>query len=484
MSIRVRQSWRSLGLFLVSLTLVFIAYGCSPSSKKAKTTISVWHWMTDRDSVFQELAKRYEGLTGTRVSFELYAPSDTYSQKVRAAAQGANLPDLFGILGEKRDFSSFIKAGYILELTPYMEREEFKWKKSLFAKALGVNEFTEGNSYGIKPGIYGVPIDIITIQMLYNKDLFKQLGLNPDKPPLTFAEFLKIGEKIKAAGLQGLVSGWGEIWMIDCLANNYAFNIMGKDKVLATIKGEVPYTDPDWVKVLSLFKEMRDSGVLASGLVTMVNKNAEQLFANNKAAFAFNGSWCVNVYKGMNPGLAYAVMLPPAASRDYPMSIWGGAGSSFLVNARSKNKEAAVEFLKWLTSRDQQAYLSEATMNLPANKECLNKLPKILSQFAQAMELSTHPNTWDISESPQVIEAFDKGIQSIIIGEKTPQQIAQEVQRIKERQLSSLDHEIKIRPGKLYFYPSGNAHLCYFLSYTFYLGIPPRPLRMGRDTAY
>ncbi|MFH0738764.1 MAG: extracellular solute-binding protein [Candidatus Omnitrophota bacterium] len=392
--------------------------------------------MTDREPAFQELAKRYEALTGIKVNFELYAPADAYSQKVRAAAQGVNLPDAFGILGEKRDFSSFVKAGHILELTPYMEADGAKWQKSLFAKALAINEFTEGNSYGIKPGIYGVPIDIIAIQMLYNKDLFKQLGLNPNKSPLTFAEFLEIGNKVKAVGLQGLVSGWGEMWMIDCLANNYAFNIMGKDKVLATIKGEVPYTDPGWIKVLSLFKEMRDSGVLASGLVTMVNKNAEQLFANDKAVFAFNGSWCVNVYKGMNPKLNYAAMLPPLASNDYPMSIWGGAGSSFLVNARSKNKEATVEFLKWLTSRDQQAYLSEATMNLPANKECLSKIPQILSQFAEDMELSTHPNTWGISESPQVIEAFDKGIQSIIIGEKTPQQIAQEVQRIKERQLS------------------------------------------------
>ena len=58
---------------------------------------------------------------------------------------------------------------------------------------------------------------------------------------------------------------------------------MGKDKVLATFKGEVPYTDPDWIKVLTVFKQMKDSGILAQGLVTMINKSAEQLFANEKA---------------------------------------------------------------------------------------------------------------------------------------------------------------------------------------------------------
>ena len=37
-----------------------------------------------------------------------------------------------------------------------------------------------------------------------------------------------------------------------------------------------------------------------------------------------------------------------------------------------------------------------------------------------------------------VVEAFDKGLQAIIIGEKTPEEIAQEVQRIKERQLERM----------------------------------------------
>jgi raffinose/stachyose/melibiose transport system substrate-binding protein len=118
------------------------------------------------------------------------------------------------------------------------------------------------------------------------------------------------------------------------------------------------------------------------------------------------------------------------------MRIWGGAGSSFLVNPKSKNKEMAVKFLKWLTDNNQQAYLSQATLNLPANNEILQIIPSILSQFADSMESSTHPNTWGISEFSPVIEALDKGIQSIIIGEKTPQQVAQEVQKIKGRELA------------------------------------------------
>ena len=431
-----RQNSKLLSILLVSLFAFFSFYGCAPKKETAKPSITIWHWMTDRQAAFQELSKRYEVKAGVKVNFELYAPSDAYTQKVRAAAQGINLPDVFGILAEKRDFASFVKAGHILNLTPYMEENSALWKESFFSKALAINEFSAGNSYGVVPGIYGVPIDIMTIQMVYNKNLFKALGLNPRKPPLTFQEFLDIGKKLKGLRMQGLVSGWGEVWMIDCFANNYAFNIMGKDKVLATIRGEVPYTDPDWIKVFSLFKDMQESGVLATGLVTMINKTAEQLFANEKAVFAFNGSWCVNVYKGMNPNLDYAAILPPKVSDKYQMMIWGGAGSSFMVNARSKNREEAVKFLSWLTAGDQQAYLAEATNNLPANKNSLTKIPAILAQFSQGMEFATHPNIWGVSEFSAVIEAFDKGIQSIIIAEKTPEQVAAEVQKIKEREMA------------------------------------------------
>ncbi|MCM8781285.1 MAG: extracellular solute-binding protein [Candidatus Omnitrophica bacterium] len=421
----------------VVVFLGFSFIGCvSWENSEATRGITVWHWMTDRQLAFEELAKRYQAISGVKVNFELYAPSEAYAQKVRAAAQGVNLPDIFGVLGEKKDFASFVKAGHILDLTRYMQESQGEWKSRFLPKAIRINEFSEENSYGVKPGIYGVPIDVVTIQMLYNKNLFRQLGLDPQIPPQSFDEFLHIGKMVKEANLQGLVSGWAEVWMIDCLAKNYAFNIMGEEKVFATIRGDVPYTDPDWIKVLSLFERMRDAGVLASGIVTMVNKTAEQLFANEKAVFAFNGSWCVNVYKGMNPNLDYAVMLPPKISDDHPMRIWGGAGSSFVVNARSKNREEAIRFLKWLTDRQQQAYLVEVTHNLPAHKDCLSQIPEILRQFADDMEITTHPNAWDVSESHRVIETFSKGIQSIIIGEKTPFQVADETQEIKRRELA------------------------------------------------
>ncbi|MBL7084957.1 MAG: extracellular solute-binding protein [Candidatus Omnitrophica bacterium] len=422
-------------LFILIVSLIVGMGGCAKAPQD-KAEVVIWHWMTDRKQPLNELAEKYTDETGIKVEFKLFAPSGIYSQKVRAATQAGTLPDIFGILGQKKDFAIFVKAGHVLNLTSAMEARENEWKNKFFSKALIVNEFKEGNEFDVPPGIYGAPIDVTNIQMLYNKALFKQAGLDPEKSPRTFEEFIAAGKKLKAAGIGGFVSGWGETWIIDCLASNFAFNIMGEEKVMRTYKGEVPYTDPDWIAVFSLFKEMRDAGVLATGIVSMNNKDAEQNFANERYAFAFNGSWCVNVYQGMNPDLDYGAMFVPQASNEYPMLIWGGAGSSFKINARSKNKEKAVEFLKWLTDEEQQAYLAQATNNLPANKLSLGEISPILSQFAQRMENTTHPDIWPAHESSPVVEAFDIGLQSIVLGSKTPEEVARQVQEVKEREMS------------------------------------------------
>jgi ABC-type glycerol-3-phosphate transport system substrate-binding protein len=286
---------------------------------------------------------------------------------------------------------------------------------------------------GIKPGLYGVPLDVTNEQMVYNKALLKKAGIT--KVPSTFDEFLLAIDALKRVGIPPFVTGFGETWLIDCMASNYAFNIMGQDKVMATFKGDVKYTDPDWIKVLSIFKTLAERGAFIEGIVTKGNKYAEQDFALERAAFAFNGSWCVNVYRDMNPRLDYGVAPLPAINAALPMKIWGGAGSSLVVNATSPNKDKAIAFLRWLSAKEQQVYFSEMTNNLPANREALASITPVLADFARGMENTTHPSIWPLSEDLLVAEAFDKGIQAIIIGEKTPEAVAADVQKVKDRQM-------------------------------------------------
>ena len=56
---------------------------------------------------------------------------------------------------------------------------------------------------------WGIPFQRSTIVMYWNKDLFKQAGLNPDKAPATWAEMTEYAKKLTKTDAGGNVSQWG-----------------------------------------------------------------------------------------------------------------------------------------------------------------------------------------------------------------------------------------------------------------------------------
>ena len=151
---------------------MFVVSGCSDKrttdSEKSEDVVKVWHWMTDRQEAFEKLANDYFAQTGVKVVFENYAPSDVYRNKITAAASGEMLPDIYNPQSDKKELSSYIKAGYIANLTKEMNTG---WKDVFFEKSLISNSFEENNEWGVEPGIYGVPLDVSSLMIYYNKDL-------------------------------------------------------------------------------------------------------------------------------------------------------------------------------------------------------------------------------------------------------------------------------------------------------------------------
>ena len=134
------KKFKNLALFfIIYIFLAFSFFGCAVEKEAQGPSLTIWHWMTDRHDVFLGLAQMYEDNTGVRVNFELYAPSDAYTQKVRGAAQARTLPDIYGILGEKRDFAAFIKSGYVADLTSAME------ENNAMARGQGLVDFGRGH---------------------------------------------------------------------------------------------------------------------------------------------------------------------------------------------------------------------------------------------------------------------------------------------------------------------------------------------------
>ncbi len=422
-----------LGLFLVLLAGCGLNNNNSPSA--SEKTIVMWHWLSDKEELLETFAKEFYEKTGIYVKTECFPPPETYIQKIMASAQTNTLPDIYSILNSKRDFANFVKAGFVLKLDSYMDANGGEWKNRFFENALKTVSFVAGNQFGIDPGVYGVPIDVINIQYLYNKDIFRKAGLDPNHPPQTIDEFINAVKKIEKAGYGGLVSGFGEPWIVECFASNFAWNIMGEEKMIATYKGEVPYTDPDWIRVFSLIERMAKEGVFVPGIVIKSNKDAEVDFAYGKVGFAFNGSWAINVYKNSNENIQVGIMLPPKVSNANPRGIWGGAGTWFAVNAKSPKKELAVKFLKWLTEKEQEITYAKETFSIPAIKGCMEAVPEEVKGFLSGMKYVYHPRNFPVQEYPLVVEAFTKGIQAIITGEKSAREVAEDIQKVKEREM-------------------------------------------------
>ena len=104
-----------------------------------------------------------------------------------------------------------------------------------------------------------------------------------------------------------------------------------------------------------------------------------------------------------------------------------------MVNTSSPQKEQAVQFLKWLTAKEQQTYLITRTNNLPSVQGCEAALSPLLASLLDNFDKLTHPDTWPVNENSRVLEIMNRGLQQIIMGIKTAQEVAQEIQQVKER---------------------------------------------------
>ncbi len=138
---------------------------------------------------FQEYVKL--ALPGVTINWEFLSYADMLD-KLRVAVRGgggphlAVLPILWGV--------EFAAGGFLRELTPEMVGLT---ADNFWAKALNSNVW-QGTTYGL-------PTNNETMAFIYNKAIFEQAGLDPEKPPATWAEVAEFSRQIKAnTGVSGL----------------------------------------------------------------------------------------------------------------------------------------------------------------------------------------------------------------------------------------------------------------------------------------
>ncbi|MDR1418423.1 MAG: extracellular solute-binding protein [Endomicrobium sp.] len=419
---------------IIFLSLVFVFFvSCGKNSEdiSLNADIVVWHWMPEKQKVFDELARKYFQETGITVIFKKYFPKDVYRNKISIAQTSNELPEIFSLLAEKNEIASFIQEGFIANLSEDLSKDS--WKEVFFLEALVKNYYKSGNKWGIEPGIYGIPLDMQSLAIFYNKDLFVKADINPNAPPVSWQEFIEIGKKLKQANIKPFISGFAQGWFIESFAKFYEMTVLGEEGILKTIDGGLAYTDEQWIKIFSLFKNMLDNGFFAPTIITTTNNEAEKEFASGKSAMIFGGTWALPMYINNKLNINIGIFLPPPLAKNIKVKSFIDGKTYFYVNQASTNKQKAIEFLKWLTQEPQQIFLAQETLSIPSNKNIHIGLHEIVSTFYQNMKDAYRPLLKQ--ESWQVANYFNTNLQAIIIGEKTPIEAAKDIQIEKERQL-------------------------------------------------
>ena len=331
--------------------------------------------------------------------------------------------DMFTLIDEDAvvPFDNFVKTD-----------DDRKWLAS-FYKAFMMNSQSGGKTWGI-------PFQRSTVVMYYNKELFKEAGLDPNKPPQNWAELKEAATKLTKKDASGKVTQWGvqipssgfPYWLFQTLTTP-------NDAILANDAGNaVKFDDPKVVEALQYWVDLGKAGVHPPGVVEWGTTPKD--FFEKKTAIMFTTTGNLTNVKA-NAKFDFGVAMIPGNKRKG--SPTGGGNFYISKKATPAQQEAAFRFIKWITQPERAAAWSMETgyvavtpaayetdtlrkygRDFPAALVARDQLPVSVAEF------STHDNQ-------RVTKALNDGLQAALTGTKTPKQAMEDAQKEAERLLRS-----------------------------------------------
>ncbi|KIL38451.1 hypothetical protein SD70_26315 [Gordoniibacillus kamchatkensis] len=215
---------------------------------------------------------------------------------------------------------------------------------------------------------YAVPANNATLLLYYNKDLFKAAGLDPNKPPSTWDEWMdairkttKTNGSDKQYGIALADHATIPMWPILVWGNGG--NFVSDDNKSSRM------TDPKTQEAIKTWSDL----VIAGGVspTNLTGAEADKLFQSGKAAMEMNGPWATGGYT--QAGLNYDVAPIPAGPAG---KVTLASTVALVAGKNTKNKDAVYEFMKFWVSKDAQAQLSGQT-GFPPVRTDLGDDPKL-----------------------------------------------------------------------------------------------------------
>ena len=235
-----------------------------------------------------------------------------------------------------------------------------------------------GTSENMSGGkLWAMPQYLLGIPFVWNKALFKKAGLDPNKGPKTWTEFLAAAKKLKAAGItpfgMGNKDGYGGAWFFSLIGKQ---NLDSIDELKDAMIGKAKFSDPKYSGFYQLLADLKKNGYLNSDVASISFTQGLQLFGQKKVAM----SWVTDG----NAAAAAKVLGGTKGMGVGPIPVWGKGklatsydttqSSSAFITKWSKHPRAAAQFLTSLHSPQALRAWYRATGVFPADKRFPTKL--------------------------------------------------------------------------------------------------------------
>ena len=339
-------------------------------------------------------------------------PFDTLRTVLQTQLRSGDGPDVFSYGSGPGFGGALAKAGLVRDLTK--DYEDRKWQVYDFAK--------ERVTFDGKT--YGVPGELETIGLFYNKAVFTELGI---EPPKDLDELRAAADTIKASGRTAFAVGDKEGWEGGHLLSMALSSAIGSKGMEELFAGERSWESPEVVGALSLWKDFNSSGYLPKSPTSVDYDTSNAQFFSGEAAMIPTGSWLVGE---IEDNTDFEVGYVPFPAPDGPGVFTGGLGSGPYVSASTDSPEGALEFLDFLASPEYGAWTVENLNSIPPQEIDVDSvtasplLSQVLEDTAAVTGDADFGYNIDVMVPDALNEALYDGFQAILTGQKTPAQVA------------------------------------------------------------
>jgi sn-glycerol 3-phosphate transport system substrate-binding protein len=355
----------------------------------------------------------------------------TYQETIVKAltAHKSGTPPVTSVL-LSTDMFTLIDEDAIIPFDDFIRTDaDREWLKGFFPA------FMENSQTGGKT--WGIPFQRSTVVLYWNKEMFREAGLDPEKAPQNWAEQVEFAQKLTKRDASGAVTQWGmqipssgfPYWLFQGLSTQAG-------AILANSAGNrTDFTNPAVLEALQYWIDLAQKHrVHPTGIVEWGTTPRD--FFERKVAMMWTTTGNLTNVR-TNARFPFGVAMLPAGKRRG--SPTGGGNFYISKKAARAQQEAAFRFIRWITTPERAAQwgidtgyvaVSPAAYETPAMKAYAADFPAALvarDQLPHAVaEFSTH-------ENQRVTKAFNDALQAAILGTKPPAQALAEAQAEAER---------------------------------------------------